>query len=85
MFYKYTVVVLKAKCKELGLPVYGRKRDLIEKLNKQNKPPQVEEEDSVGAAEEDEDQVQLHLSQSDNDDNLTKCCLECDQRRRSLE
>ena len=40
----YTVAALKAKCKELGLPIYERKIDLIERLNKQNKPPQVEEE-----------------------------------------
>ena len=48
---KYTVAVLKDK--ELGLPIYGRKIDLIERLNKQNKPHQVEEEESVG-----DDQVQ---------------------------
>ena len=73
----FTVAVLKAKCKELGLPIYGRKKDLIERLNK-NKNMTVEVEQSVlkeegeeeeGEEEEgEEEEVHLHLSPTQSDD-----------------
>lgn len=52
----------KKKCKELGLPFYGRKKDIIDRLNN-HKPPKI-----VDDNDENDEEERLQLSESDDNE-----------------